>query len=133
MVHPTDPSTAHVGFSGCNDATPATPGHVFKTIDACATWTSVSANLPDGPVNAVALRPDVPSEVCVGTDVGVFVSQDGGASWVKMNNGLANAGVAALAVNGTTNLLAAATCGRSVWTTPLAAVQTDTIFANRFE
>lgn len=133
VVHPTDPNTAYVGFSGFNDATPATPGHVFKTIDAGATWTNVSANLPDGPVNAVALRPDVPNEVYVGTDVGVFVSQDGGASWVKMNNGLPNAGVAALAVNGTTNLLAAATYGRSVWTTPLAAVQTDSIFANRFE
>ncbi len=114
-VHPGDPNTAYVGFSGFDDSTPATPGHVFKTSDGGVSWTNVSSNLPDTPVNAVAINPNVPTEIYVGTDVGVFISANGGASWAKMNAGLPNAGVASLAVNATTNVLAAATYGRSVW------------------
>jgi hypothetical protein len=121
IVHPTDANTVYVGFSGFNDSTPSTPGHVFKTTNGGASWTNVSANLPDVPVNALALRPNQPTEIYAGTDVGVFISLDGGGSWAKMNNGLPNVGVASLAVNGATNLLAAGTYGRSVWTTPLAA------------
>jgi len=134
VVHPTDPNTAYVGFSGFNDATPSTPGHVYKTTNGGDSWTNVSSNLPDVPVNAVALRPDQPNEVYVGTDVGVFISLDAGATWVKMSNGLPNAGVASLAVNGTTNLLAAATYGRSVWVTELnPTTVNDLIFANGFQ
>ena len=134
VVHPTNPSIVYVGFSGFDDGTPAAPGHVFKTLDAGATWTNITANLPDVPVNAVALRPDQPNEVYVGTDVGVFISLDGGGVWARMNNVLPNAGVSALAVNATTNLLAAATYGRSVWVTDLrAAPAAELIFANGFE
>jgi photosystem II stability/assembly factor-like uncharacterized protein len=114
-VHPGDPNTAYVGFSGFDDSTPSTPGHVFKTTDGGASWSNVSSNLPDTPVNAVAINPNVPTEIYVGTDVGVFISANGGGSWAKMNAGLPNAGVASLAVNATTNVLAAATYGRSVW------------------
>jgi len=130
VVHPTNPSIAYVGFSGFDEATPTATGHVFKTTNSGTTWTNVSANLPDVPVNAVALRPSQPNEVYVGTDVGVFISLDGGNSWQAMNNGLPNAGVAALAVNATTNILAAATYGRSVWVTSLTS---DAIFSSNFE
>ena len=114
-VHPSDPNTAYVTFSGFSDATPSTPGHVFRTTDGGASWTNVSANLPNTPVTAVAINPTVPTEVYVGTDVGVFVSSNAGGSWAKMSAGLPNAGVLSLAVNPTTNVLAAATYGRSVW------------------
>lgn len=118
-VHPTDPNTVYVTFSGFNSGTPDTAGHVFKTTDAGASWTNISDNLPDSPANNVALRPGMPDEVYVATDVGVFVSSTGGGSWARMGNGLPNAPVAWLAVNGTTNTLAAATYGRSVWKTEL--------------
>lgn len=131
VVHPTDPATAYVAYSGFNDATPGAPGHVFKTVNAGATWTDVSGSLPDAPVNAVALRPDQPDEVYAGTDVGVFISLDGGDTWAKMSVGLPNAGVSTLAVNATTNLLAAGTYGRSVWVTDLVAG--DAVFRNGFE
>jgi photosystem II stability/assembly factor-like uncharacterized protein len=114
-VHPGDPNTAYVGFSGFDDSTPSTPGHVFKTSNGGASWTNVSSNLPDTPVNALAINPNVPTEIYAGTDVGVFISSNGGGSWAKMNAGLPNAAVASLAVNASTNVLAAATYGRSVW------------------
>ena len=119
VVHPTDPNTAYVSYSGFNSATPQTPGHVFKTTDAGGSWTDVSVNLPDAPINTLAIRPDQPEEIYAGGDTGVFISTDGGGSWARMNNGLPNAGVSFLAVNANTNLLAAATYGRSVWVTDL--------------
>ncbi|MEZ5466456.1 MAG: hypothetical protein R3F18_02155 [Lysobacterales bacterium] len=119
-ISPTDPNTAYVGFSGFNDTTPSTPGHIFKTTDAGASWTDVSANLPDVPVNALAINPGAADEIYAGTDTGVFISLDGGGSWARMTGGLPNAGVSTLAVNATTNLLVAGTYGRSVWRTDLS-------------
>ena len=49
----------------------------------------------------------------------VFISTTGGTTWAKMDNGLPNAGVQSLAVNQTTNVLVAATYGRSTWKTVL--------------
>lgn len=114
-VSPTDANTAYVTFSGFSDSTPSNPGHVFRTNDGGASWTNVSANLPNTPVSAIAINPTVPTEVYIGTDVGVFISNNAGGSWAKMNAGLPNTGVLSLAVNATTNVLAAATYGRSVW------------------
>ncbi len=150
VIHPTDPLTAYVGFSGFNDGTPGTPGHIFKTTDGGATWTDVTGNLPDTPVNAIAIRPDAPTEIYAGTDVGTFLNTNGatavrigdvpeqrarsfGASadaaivgvpsaattWTKMSNGLPNAAVIDIQTNATTNLLAIATYGRSVFTAAL--------------
>lgn len=121
-VHPGDANTAYVAFSGFNDSTPATPGHVFRTSDGGASWTNVSANLPDTPVSALAINPTVPNEVYIGTDAGVFVSSNAGGSWARMSQGLPNAGVLSLAVNPTTNVLAAATYGRSVWFADLNSI-----------
>ncbi|MEZ5441533.1 MAG: hypothetical protein R3F15_08620 [Lysobacterales bacterium] len=120
-VHPTDANTVFVTYSGFNSATADRPGHIFRSSDGGSSWSNVSDNLPDAPANAVAIRPDQPGEVYVGTDVGVFVSFNGGGAWQRMGNGIPNAPISSLAVNGTTGLLAAATFGRSVWTTPLGA------------
>ncbi len=120
-VSPTDANTVFVSYSGFNSATPDTPGHVFRSTDGGASWTNVSDNLPDAPANAVAIRPDQPNEIYVGTDVGVFISFSGGGSWERMGNGIPNAVIGSLAVNGTTGILAAATYGRSVYTTQLGA------------
>lgn len=121
-VSPIDANTLLVTYSGFNSATPGFPGHVFRSTDGGASWLDVSDNLPDAPANAIAIRPDQPNEIYVGTDVGVFVSFSGGGSWARMDNGLPNAPVVSLAVNRNTNLLAAATYGRSVWTTMLGSV-----------
>lgn len=115
-----NPVIVYAAFSGFNEASPSTPGHVFRSTDGGATWSNVSGNLPDAPVNAVAIRPGQTEEVYVGTDVGVYITLDGGGSWAKMGNGLPNVPVASMAVNGTTDRLVAATYGRSVWSTTLS-------------
>src|SRR5207249_3881564 len=48
---------AYLGYNGFNAATPHQPGHVFKTADAGQSWTDISGNLPDSPVNSLTIDP----------------------------------------------------------------------------
>jgi photosystem II stability/assembly factor-like uncharacterized protein len=63
-------------------------------------WTS---NGPEGGVvRAIAIDPVTPTTLYVGTERGgVLQSTDGGASWVAINNGLANTNVLALVIDPT--------------------------------
>ncbi|HEV8596213.1 MAG TPA: hypothetical protein VGR23_00715 [Candidatus Dormibacteraeota bacterium] len=72
---------AYLAFNGYNAATPHQPGHVFKTTDAGASFTDISANLPDIPVNSLAVDASYPNTLYAGTDVGPYVTYNGGASW----------------------------------------------------
>ena len=120
-VKPGEPQTAYVVYNGFSEHTPGVPGHVFKTTDGGDSWQNISANLPDVPVLALALDRDVPGMLYIGTDVGVFRSRNDGGSWELFNNGLANCAVTDLALNPDTNVLLAATHGRSVYRLQLNA------------
>lgn len=65
--------------------------HVWMSVDAGLTWTSIDGNLPDLPVHSIAVDPTRRSRLYLGTDLGVFVSLDRGATWNVENSGFANA------------------------------------------
>ena len=98
--------------------------HVFRTTDAGVTWTNISNNLPDVPVLDIKVDPTDPTDIFLGSDVGVFRSTNGGATWTTFNAGLPNVPVYQLAFHPATNDLWAATYGRGVWrvTNPASAV-----------
>jgi uncharacterized repeat protein (TIGR01451 family) len=73
--------TAYFAYNGFNAATPGRSGHVFKTTNGGSTFTNISGNLPDVPVNSVILDPSYPNTLYVGTDVGPFVTYNGGHEW----------------------------------------------------
>jgi len=111
--------------------------HVLKTTDGGATWTGIApievANgLPDAPADSVVLDPDDPTVVYVGTDVGVFVTHDNGATWAEVGpttptpggaGFLPNVVVTHVAISeaGGKRLLIAGTYGRGVWKADLTA------------
>jgi len=114
-------NTVFVTFSGFNGATPTTPGHVFVSTNGlgAATWIDISGDLPDVPVNAIAIderkekgRPV--TALYVGTDVGVFESLDGGSHWRRLSRGMPNVTVFALA-NDNNHRLVASTHGRGMF------------------
>jgi len=114
--------TAYVtfsGFSGCTGCDNL--GHIFKTINAGAAWLPISGNLPDTPVNDIVIDPDVPNTLYVGTDIGVFVTNDGGLTWSPMSTaspgvpGLPRVTVLSLKLREPSRTLRAATHGRGVW------------------
>jgi photosystem II stability/assembly factor-like uncharacterized protein len=87
-------------------------GHVFRTTNAGANWTDISGNLPDVPVDAV-LAVDA-STLVAGTDIGVFVTRDGGSTWTLTDEGFPRAAVFGLSASRQTNRIVAATLGRGM-------------------
>ena len=89
------------------------------------TWTNVSGSttaLPDAPANCVERDPNDPANTWyVGTDIGVFMTADAGATWTNATAplGLPNVRVNALQANRSTGYLNAATFGRGMWRIPI--------------
>jgi photosystem II stability/assembly factor-like uncharacterized protein len=116
-IDPADPTgaTVYVGFNGFSrrwiEGPGAGLGHLWKTTNGGATWTDVSGNLPDIPVNDVLL---VGSRIVVATDLGVVVSSDGGLHWLRLGSNLPY--TTTLDVHlGPDNRVYAATHGRGIW------------------
>lgn len=107
---PIDVNTVYVTFSSY-----ASVAHVAKTTDLGATWTDISGNLPSIPVNAIAVDNLDPSDIYVGTDVGVWSTTDGGANWAPFEIGLPNTVVVDLEIRKTDRKLIAGTHGRGAW------------------
>jgi hypothetical protein len=63
--------------------------HVWKSTDAGLTWSSIDGALPDMPVHSIAIDPTRRDRLFLGTDLGVFVSTDGGTTWNVENTGFA--------------------------------------------
>lgn len=99
--------------------------HVWRCADTSAAipnWNSVSGSgataLPDTPVHCILRDPYQPKYWWyAGTDVGVFVTRDGGSTWQNMTAGLGlpNIAVYDLQANATTGCLYAGTWGRGIW------------------
>ncbi len=113
-VDPVDAGVAYVTFSGFA-GTSAQPGHVYKTSNSGVSWTDVSGNLPDVPVNDLVIDPDLPQTLYIATDAGVMVTTDSGATWSSLGQGLPSVVVSSLVLQRKSRLLRAATHGRSVW------------------
>ena len=91
-------------------------------------WTDISDNLPDIPAPAVIVDPNNINHVYVGTDVGVFVSTNGGGNWQDFNEGLPDA-VQAMDLNYTVanNVIRVMTHGNGAYERKfLSQVVTDT-------
>lgn len=117
---PTDSNVAYATYSTFGGS------HVWKTSDAGASWQPLDGEgegrLPDVPVHAIAVNPRNPRELYLGTDLGLFVSLDGGAHWAVENSGYANViteDLKLVAPPGAPVQLFAFTYGRGVWRVPL--------------
>jgi len=62
--------------------------HVKRSTDYGDTWTDITNNLPDITCNAIAISPYNPEHLYLATDLGVFVSINGGTQWDEYNEGL---------------------------------------------
>ncbi len=118
VVDPLNASVAYATFSGFR-AGNALP-YILKTTDGGATWTSITGDLPQAPVNDIAV---VGSSLYVATDVGVFFSADNGATWLAAGEDLPNVPVTDLEYRANSNSLYAATFGRGIYALPLPAGQ----------
>jgi photosystem II stability/assembly factor-like uncharacterized protein len=92
--------------------------NVWKSVDGGLTWTDIGAKLPEAPVRSLVVHPTHPKYLYIGTEVGIFASEDSGATWSPTNQGPTNCSVDELFFMG--NNLVAVTHGRGVFRINLA-------------
>src|SRR5438309_7870004 len=114
-VDPSNYRIAYAAYAGFNAATPSKPGHVFKTTDGGQSWTDISGNLPDSPVNSIILDPSYANTLYAGTDVGPFASFDGGATWSALGTSFPIVAIWQLDLDPSHRLMAAGTHGRGAF------------------
>jgi photosystem II stability/assembly factor-like uncharacterized protein len=120
---PVNADTVYVTFSGYNLNTPTKPGKVFKSTDRGQTWSNISGNLPDVPVSAFAINPNNVNQIWVGTDVGVYHTYNGGATWSSYRYNMPIVAIMDLKYNATTGYLTVSTHGRGAWRIPIQETQ----------
>ncbi len=109
---PHDARTAFVTFDGhrTGDGT----SYVYKTTDLGKTWTALAT--PDVKGYALSVRQDLvaPQLLFLGTEFGLYISLDGGASWAPFTNNLPPVGVRDMVVHPRDHALVMATHGRGI-------------------
>ena len=104
--------------------------YVWKSTDYGKTWMDISGNIPLGPVNVIredqvneGIQPRSVTEMklinkdilYVGTDIGVYVTTDGGKTWSVLGGNLPSAYVQDLIIHPRDNIIAIGTHGRGIW------------------
>lgn len=115
-IDPNNSAHVFVTFGGFSE------DNVWETTDAGATWSSISGSdttaLPKLPVYTIAVHPNNPRWIYVGTELGVFASEDGGAHWATASEGPTNAPVFDMTWMGTSLFIG--THGRGVFSIDIA-------------
>ncbi|MEM6830555.1 MAG: glycosyl hydrolase, partial [Bacteroidota bacterium] len=90
--------------------------YLLKSTDKGKTWQSITTNLPErGSAYSIAQDHIDPDLLFVGTEFGVFVSNDGGGKWKQMKAGLPTIAVRDLAIQRRENDLVLGTFGRGFY------------------
>ena len=133
--HDATGATVYATVMGFNANGISTP-HVYRSIDAGAHWTNITANLPNAPANSAIVDPNDANTVYVALDTGIYVTTQvttcaSTNCWSVYGTALPNSPVIQLAAaagmptgDGRTGELRAATYGRGIWQIPLLTAST---------
>ena len=113
-IDPANANQVFVAFGGYS------ANNLWRTTDGGSTWTAISAGLPEAPIRAIALHPESATHVYIGTEVGVFASENGGTTWSATNEGPTNCSVDELLLMD--KKLVAVTHGRGLFAIDLPAL-----------
>jgi len=106
--------------------------YIVKSTDKGRTWTSITGKLPErGSLYAIAEDSVDPNLLFVGTEFGLFFTQDGGGRWTQLKGGLPTIAIRDIAVPRIENDLVLATFGRGFYVlddyTPLRTAKRETL------
>ena len=118
QADPSNLGSAFVVFGGYDTGV----AHIVRTTDFGEIWQDVTGDFPDQPANTMIVDPAFPWHWYVGSDVGVWRSTDGGATWIPFGTGLVNVLIADLEIRREARKLVAGTYGRGVWEADLLPV-----------
>jgi len=127
LIDPDDSNRVYVALGGYT-ANSSTPQNLWRTTNGGASWQPISGAgavaLPRVPVRAIARHPRNQQRLYVGTDIGIYESEDGGMTWTTTQQGPADVTTDDLSFVYGTETLLAATHGRGLWTADTYSVPT---------
>jgi hypothetical protein len=124
-THPTQPKTGYALFSF------AKVPKILRTTDLGQTWQDISGfgsgtastnGFPDVATYCLLVMPHNPNEIWAGTEIGLFISTNNGASWSYANDPVP--AVAIWQLRAVDNEVVAATHGRGIWSVKIPALLT---------
>ncbi len=129
-VHPTQPDKYYVAIGGFSQ------GQKIYQVDKGVVSNITGTGLPNVPCNSVVYQRGTTNRLFVGTDLGVFVSDEGSTFWQLYGAGLPPVIVTGMRYLPSANLLRISTYGRGIWeidvsqcsaTTPAITARTPTV------
>jgi photosystem II stability/assembly factor-like uncharacterized protein len=120
-IDPANADIAYVAYSGYH-AADNTP-YVLATLDGGANWFDITADLPQAPINGLAIAPQ--GELIAAGDIGVFASVDTGQSWFEVGATLPTSPAMAATFHTASRELSVATFGRGIWSVVLPTYDRD--------
>ncbi len=119
-VDPSDPRTVYLATAAFSQP------RVRRSRDAGVTWQTLSANLPDIPVNVIGIDVRGPAPVIyAGSDAGLYRTVNEGQSWRRYGDNLPNACIIDLIVEPWRERVTVGTQGRGAWTVPIVTCYPD--------
>ncbi len=116
-THPRDPNTVYLAYSVFNRS------KIFKSTNLASSWEELSGfgsgeessnGFPDVAVLSLLVLPHAENTIWAGTEIGIYVSEDNGASWSYSNFGLPAVAIWDMKTSG--DEVVVATYGRGLWT-----------------
>ncbi|MEW6470025.1 MAG: T9SS type A sorting domain-containing protein [Bacteroidota bacterium] len=111
--HNTDVNRAWITYSGFTNT-----DKVFQTTNQGASWTNLSASLPNIPVNCILYQAGSNNGLYIGTDCGVFYKDATMNVWQPFSTGLPNVVVTQIEDYAAGSKLRCSTYGRGMWESP---------------
>jgi photosystem II stability/assembly factor-like uncharacterized protein len=108
-----DEATAFATFDGHQGGDMKT--HVYRTADFGKTWTPLASDALSGYAHVIRQDLENPDLLFLGTEMGLFVSVDGGARWARFTGKLPRVAVRDLAIHPRESDLIIATHGRGIY------------------
>ncbi|MBZ5589380.1 MAG: hypothetical protein LAO05_12540 [Acidobacteriia bacterium] len=121
---PADPNVAYATYGGFGGS------HLYRSRDGGQSFESLGtegpSSIPDVPVHCVLVDPGRSTQLFLGTDIGVLVSEDAGESWAAENTGFSSTVTEYLTLaigDDGSHYLFAFTHGRGAWRVKLPIVE----------
>jgi hypothetical protein len=141
-ISPQNQLVGYAAVGGFDQNTPNRPGHVFQvtcsTFCASFAWANKTGNLPNIPVNSIAVNPNAPKQVFAGTDWGLYYTDNITLTkpvWNKFTNGLPSTMIWDMSIDRGATTLALFTRSRGAWAIALPTQSTTQVsfFSDDFE
>lgn len=115
-VDPNHSNRVFITYSGYADGI-----KVYRSTNEGNSWTNISGNLPNVPVNCIEFYDNGLDNdaLYIGTDIGVFYRDDALSIWIYYSNSMPAVNVSDLYINYGFNTIVAGTFGRGLWRSPL--------------